>query len=376
MEVSTVVIDNGSSMIKAGMSGYERPSILIPSIVARPKNPNVQTDILAPKEVYIGSDALKNDGQVSLNISHPIKDRKITSTEDLEKIWGYIFNDKLKVKPEEHPVIITEPPLTPESTRMESMQIMFETFNAAAYYTSCPEVFTLFSAGLTSGIAIDSGETLTDVLPVFECYPMYHVFSRLPIGGYQIDTYLKRLLLQSGIEIPDKKEMEILRDIKEKLCYVTSDLEEEQQKYEHVNEIEKTYQMPDGPEVHIGAQRFRSVEPLFDPRLIQIQSESLPQMIYETINKCGDLKQEMYKKIVLSGGTSLFPGLKERLQKDLTKLVSSNNTKINVIGNENRNNAAWFGGSILASQSSFSMMWITKDEYHDVGQQILNLKCF
>lgn len=376
MEVSTVVIDNGAWTTKAGMSGYNNPSVLIPTIVGTSKNQLSESDILNTKDIYIGSDALNNDNVHNLNITYPIKDRKVTSLPDLEKIWGHIFNEKLKVKPEEHPVIITEAPLTPESTKMESMQIMFETFGAAAYYTSCPEVFTLFSAGLTTGTVVDSGETLTDILPVFECYPMHHVFSRLPIGGSHIDSYLKRLLLQSGIEISNKNEVEILKDIKEKLCYVTTDLEEEQQKYEHVNEIEKTYQMPDGPEVHIGAQRFRSVEPLFNPRLIQNQAEGLPHVIFNCINKCGDLKNDMFKKIVLSGGTSLFPGLKERLQKDITKLCTSNNQKINVIGNENRNNAAWLGGSILASQSSFSMMWIKKEEYHDVGQQILNLRCF
>ena len=277
MEVSTVVIDNGASTTKAGMSGYKEPSVVIPTVVARAKNQISQSDILDAKDIYIGSDALNAEKHPNFNIIYPIKDRKIVDSDNLEKMWGYIFNEKLKIKPEEHPVIITEAPLTPESSRMESMQIMFETFNSAAYYTSCPEVFSLFSAGLTTGLVVDAGETLTDLLPIYECYPMYHVFSRLPIGGTHIDSYLKRLLLQSGIEISNKNDEVILKDIKEKLCYVTIDLEEEQQKYEHVNEIEKTYQMPDGPEVHIGAQRFRSVEPLFNPRLIQIQAEGLPQ---------------------------------------------------------------------------------------------------
>ena len=235
---------------------------------------------------------------------------------------------------------------------------------------------SLYSVGKTTGVVVDSGETLTDVLPIFECYPMFHVLSRIPIGGRHINNYLKRLLMQTGIEVPKGKEDEVLKDIKEKLCYVPIDMEEEQHKYEHINEIEKTYQMPNGQEVHIGAQRFRCVEPLFEPRLIQIQSEGIPQTIFSTINKCADLKQDMFKNIVLTGGTSMFPGLKERIQNDINKLASASPTTVEVHAPDYRSNAAWVGGSVLASQSAFSLMWITKEEYQENGSGIIKLKCF
>ncbi|OHS97923.1 actin [Tritrichomonas foetus] len=374
MEVSTVVLDNGSYLLRAGMSGYSKPSVLIPTVIARSNTPKVKGDLFAPKDIYIGSDVFTCEVP-NLDISYPIKERAITNYGQMEKIWNYIFSDELIIKPEEHPIVLTEAPFTPERNRQQAIQIMMEKFSFAAYYSSIPEVFSLFSAGRTTGLVVDSGESMTDILPVFECYPMYHVFSRLPIGGSHINSYLKRLLMQSGIEINESNENQLLNDIKEKLCYVPIDIEEEQHKYEHVNEIEKTYQMPSGLQVHIGSQRFRCVEPLFDPRLIQIQSEGINQLLFETINKCGELKQEMFKNIVLSGGTSLFPGFGQRLKKDLSKLAPPE-TKIDVIANEDRSNAAWLGGSVLASQASFSLMWITKDEYQEVGDNIVNLKCF
>ena len=181
----------------------------------------------------------------------------------------------------------------------------------------------------------------------------------------------------TGIELQTTNEREILRDIKEKLCYVAVDLESERQKIEHVNEIEKTFKMPDGSSIQIGKERFNAPEILFDPQLYFNSSQvlGLHQLINNTINKCDDLKPQMYSTIMLSGGTSMFSGMAERIERDVTHLAPSD-TKVSVLAPQNRKNSAWIGGSVLVSLATFSQMWITKAEYDETGPSIVHLKCF
>ena len=374
MEISTVVIDNGSCFTRAGLSGNESPSVVIPTIIGHTNVPKIEGDMFASKDIYVGSDVFSSD-MPNLDVLYPIRDRSVEDYGEIEKIWDYVFSNGLSVDTKDHPVIITEGPLTSDDKREKSIEIMMEKFSCPAYYSALPELLSLFNAGQTTGIVVDSGYTITDVIPIFECFPMTNVFQRIPIGGSHINFYLKRLLMQSGIELSEIQEQQTLNDIKEKLCYVPFDLEEEQHKYEHVNEIERTYKMPYGNKVHIGAQRFRCAEPIFDPRLIQVQSDGIVKTLYDTIHKCGDLKQEMFQNIVLSGGNAQFPGLDKRIKKDLEKLTT-NNPKLNVRSGKNNDNAAWRGGSVLASQISFSLMWITKEEYQEVGPHVVTFKCF
>ena len=143
MEVSTVIIDNGACVIRAGMSGYDKPSVMVPTILGKSKVPGSKHLSFSDKNLYIGTEVFEMDSQQSLDISYPIKDRQIIQINDLERIWNSIFTEYLQAKPEEHPVIITEAPGTPQNLREESIQIFLEEFGAAAYYSSCPEVLCI-----------------------------------------------------------------------------------------------------------------------------------------------------------------------------------------------------------------------------------------
>lgn len=368
MEVSTLVIDNGAYQMRAGLGGEKEPTIVIPSIIGRPKTaqPNA-------KDFYVGADVFSQSSVMSLFC--PIENKIITNFDDMEKIWSHIITNELKLEPETHPVLMTESPQNTKSAREKSLQIMMETLKVPAYYTTYPEVLSLYSAGLTTGVVVDSGETVTHIVPVYECFSMNHVLSRLDIGGRQINAYLKKVLMYNGIKLQTTKEREILTDIKEKLCYVAVDPDSDLQKIEHVNEIETTFKMPDGSVIQIGSQRFKAPEPLFDSQLISVQSPGLHQLINDTINKCDDLKPLMYSTILLSGGTMMFEGMKKRVKKSVTELAPKD-TKVSVVDPPNRKNAAWIGGSVLVSLATFSQMWITKAEYDETGPSIVNLKCF
>jgi actin-related protein len=125
-EHPTVVIDNGSGMVKAGFSGEDGPRSVFPAIVGRPKFSNTMQGV-AMKDDYIGDEAMAKKGV--LNLTYPISAGIVDSWEDMEKVWNHTFYNELRVKPNEiHGVLLTEAPRNPKTNRERMTQIMFETF--------------------------------------------------------------------------------------------------------------------------------------------------------------------------------------------------------------------------------------------------------
>ena len=92
--------------------------------------------------------------------------------------------------------------------------------------------------------------------------------------------------------------------------------------------------------------------------------------------KCDmDLRMTFFGNVVLSGGTTMFPGIVERLEKELFEL-SPPNTRIKIIAPPERKYSTWIGGSIISSLSTFQQMWVLKCEYDEYGPPIVHRKCF
>merc|ERR1711920_1098817 len=138
---------------------------------------------------------------------------------------------------------------------------------------------------------------------------------------------------------------------------------------------EQTYEMPDGQVITIGAERFRAPEALFQPSLIGIEQPGVHKLTYNSIMKCDvDIRRDLYSNIVLSGGSTMYPSMQERMTAEL-KALSPVAMKIKVIAPPERKYSVWIGGSILASLSTFETMWISKDEYDESGPAIVHRKC-
>uniref|UniRef100_A0A6C0CP00 Actin n=1 Tax=viral metagenome TaxID=1070528 RepID=A0A6C0CP00_9ZZZZ len=367
-----LVFDNGSGMVKAGFAGDDAPRSVFPSIIGRPKTTEVMFGTNS-QEVYIGDEAQIKRG--ILTIKYPLEHGIVTNWDDMEKIWHYTFYNELRVKPDEHPVLLTEAPMNPKSNRERMVQIMIETFDVPCVYISIQAVLALYASGRTTGCILDSGDGVSHTVPIFEGFVIPHAISRLDIAGRDLTDYLMKILSERGTNFNNTAEREIVREIKEATTYVALDYDNELEASISSSMIEIPYELPDGQVITIGNERFRCPEVLFQPSLVGKESPGIHINLFNTIMNCDiDLRRDLFNNIVLSGGSTMFPGINNRITKELL-FITPATVPVRVIAPPERKYSVWIGGSILASLNTFENNWVTKFDYYDVGASIIHNKC-
>ncbi|CRK25730.1 hypothetical protein BN1723_019214, partial [Verticillium longisporum] len=224
-----IVLDNGSGTIRAGFAGDDLPKCYFPSFVGRPKHLRVLAGALEG-EVFIGQKAA-TELRGLLKIRYPLEHGIVTDWDDMEKIWEYVYGEGLKTLSEEHPVLLTEPPLNPRSNRDIAAQILFETFNVPALHTSIQAVLSLYASGRTTGIVLDSGDGVSHAVPVYEGFAMPSSIRRIDVAGRDVTEYMQTLLRKSGYVFHTSAEKEVVRLIKESVTYVAHDPRKEEKEW-------------------------------------------------------------------------------------------------------------------------------------------------
>ena len=265
-----------------------------------------------------------------------------------------------------------------KATREKIAEVMFDAFDAPALFISHQAILSLYaSEGKITGCVIDMGNSSIDIVPVYEGFVLSHAIQHMSTGGQIITEYLEHLLKMSG-KLTSRITLDIVQDIKENVCFVSY----RRNKILYTSEF--CYECPDGAFIKLKSERAQCCEVLFNPKLFFKTTMEVPlhTKISESLSKCQqDIQESIATACVLVGSSSLFPGLRGRLETELNKVCSESshqNTTLQfqVLALGNRQFAAWTGGSLIASLSSFQNVWITKKKYMKRGPSILHETCF
>ncbi|KAL2152590.1 hypothetical protein VTH82DRAFT_5774 [Thermothelomyces myriococcoides] len=371
-----IVLDNGSGTIRAGFAGEDVPKCHFPSWVGRPKHLRVLAGALEG-QVFIGEKAA-TELRGLLKINYPLEHGIVTNWDDMEKIWQYVYEEGLNTDSEEHPVLLTEPPLNPRSNRDTAAEILFETFNVPAIYTSIQAVLSLYASGRTTGVVLDSGDGVSHAVPVFHGFTVPNSIRRIDVAGRDVTEYLQTLLRKSGYVFHTSAEKEIVRLIKESVTYIARDPRKEEKEWAAAKLDQSKvaeYVLPDGNKLKIGAERFRAPEILFDPEIIGLEYPGVHQIVVDSINRTDlDLRKDLYSNIVLSGGSTLTKGFGDRLLAEVQR-VAVRDMRIKIFAPPERKYSTWIGGSILAGLSTFRKMWVSIDDWHE-NPEVIHTRLF
>ena len=321
--------------------------------------------------------------------------------DDMQHVWDYTFLEKLKVDPAGRKILLTEPPMNPLSNREKMCEVMFERYAFGGVYVAIQAVLALYAQGLSSGVVVDSGDGVTHIVPVYESVVLNHLTRRLNVAGRDVTRQLIALLLRRGYALNRTADFETARAIKEKLCYVSYDLELDHKLSEETTVLVEGYTLPDGRTIRVGSERFEAPECMFQPHLVDVEQPGIAEMLFETIQSADvDIRTSLYRAVVLSGGSSMYPGLPSRLEKELkqlwlTRVLHNDPTRLNVplpfplhwpasddgvtqkfkVRIEDpprRRHMVFLGGAVLANiMADKEDMWISKAEWDEQGPRCL-----
>ncbi|KAM0954695.1 hypothetical protein TB2_022827 [Malus domestica] len=314
---NVVVCDNGTGYVKCGFAGENFPTSVFPCVVGRPllryEESLMEQEI---NDVIVGEACAEFRHQ--LDINYPVNNGIVQNWDDMGHVWDHAFYSELKIDPTECQILLTDPPLNPSKNREKMVETMFEKYNFAGVFIQIQAVLTLYAQGLLTGLVIDSGDGVTHVVPVVDGYSFPHLTKRMNVAGRHITSYLVDLLSRRGYSMNRTADFETVREIKEKLCYISYDYKREYQLGLETTILVKNYTLPDGRVIKVGTERFQAPEALFTPELIDVEGDGMADMVFRCIQEMDiDNRMMLYQHIVLSGGSTMYPGLPSRLEKEI-----------------------------------------------------------
>lgn len=422
-DVPVVVMDAGSYRLRAGFQSDPAPRVVIPSLVGVKRNPGIALASGQRCDV-VGNQAWNSRG--ILDCSHPVREGIVQSWQDIERLWSDVVYRELRVSPENFCFVVTEPPNNSATNKEAALEVLMETFNARSCFMGSTAVMTLYSYGLSTGVVIDSGLQNTTCVPIHEGYALGRHTTITDVAGERLTHRLRHLLGSLGYAFSTAIEVDVVNAVKESLCYVrqsgdssdiSSTISYQQQQQQtgtegiHASASSATSQqqqqntgftLPDGQFIPLINETHKTPEALFDFSLLGPQHETkvkifedsgsafestsgipkgLSWITYGAINHCEvSLRPQLYRSIVLGGGTSLFSGMQSRLLSEMRQLYREQYkgqkiADIKVAAQDCRQFSAWLGGVMLSRLSMFPQLTVSRQEYQEQGKSVVHYKC-
>jgi actin-related protein 2 len=286
MSAPVIVFDNGSGYLKAGLSNKETPSVTVPALIGRPMLRYAEKiEDFELKPLMIGDEV--TPVRSLLELTYPMKEGIIQNEEDMALLWDYVLTQKLglvKNDLESRKLLLTEAPENPTKNKIKMGEILFEKIGLGYFNIEPQAKMTLYCEGEETGVVLDSGDGVTHVIPVFANYLLHHQIKRLDIAGRHITDYLIRLLQIKGYAFNSTADFEIVRELKEKYCFVSCDIESDRKLDKETTYYNSYTKLPDGRKIRISNEKFEAPEILFHPFLIQNESPGVHEMLFNSIN--------------------------------------------------------------------------------------------
>lgn len=416
-----IIIDNGEAFIKAGFAGEREPVLVIPNVLVEfPCVKSLINPTLSDSKQYlVGSAALhfasglkRDDEKDGVRVNTQVFGNEPSSYDDLERVWKHIFAE-LGVDPSQHPVLLTQPTLPPLGLQKRMTEVMFENIGVGALYVCTAPLLGAYAYGSASGLVVDIGRSSAQVQPVIDGYSLDVHRQRVYHLGGKRDSERMSEYLYSHTDSALRKQLypteyhvdAMARHVKDTLAYCA---ETEHQYLDEVDVFDTVAGVlnphthhdddesedeqglgsiaEDGEMQQSGSKGGKNVNPiemqmkllncgevLFNPKdILDDQDESIvsvPEMIKNVVSNCDlDTRTELLQNIFLSGGVTTMPGFRERLLKELKKVIP-HNRGIVVYGGEESRFAVWTGGSVLCSLPSFADNWISQEDYEENGYE-------
>jgi actin-related protein 2 len=286
MSAPVIVFDNGSGYLKAGLSNKETPSVTVPALIGRPMLRYAEKiEDFELKPLMIGDEV--TPVRSLLELTYPMKEGIIQNEEDMALLWDYVLTQKLglvKNDLKSRKLLLTEAPENPTANKIKMAEILFEKIGLGYFNIEPQAKMTLYCEGEETGVVLDSGDGVTHVIPVFANYLLHHQIKRLDIAGRHITDYLIRLLQIKGYAFNSTADFEIVRELKEKYCFVSCDIESDRKLDKETTYYNSYTKLPDGRKIRISNEKFEAPEILFHPFLIQNESPGVHEMLFNSIN--------------------------------------------------------------------------------------------
>ncbi|KAH3763553.1 actin family [Pelomyxa schiedti] len=369
-----IVVDNGTYSIKCGRLRHMTlpcPDAIFRTVIGRPLH-STDEELGTMPEFFVGDEAMEYS--TKLTLSHPIFKSYINDWGDMCHVWEYMLENKLRVTPKYARIVLTEPMLNPINKRQKMVETMFERFKFDGIYIAPQPTLALYAQGLLTGVSVDIGDSTTTIMPIYESVPLSNV-PTIDISGQDVTNHLTKLLMLRGYPFQRAADQEIVRQIKEKLCYCSHNpLEEDELSYGTITNLAK-FALPDGRVIKADKERYWAAEVLFQPSLMEKDCPGIAAKLFNSLCAApSDVQFSLSQHIVLSGGSSMLPGVESRLEQDFSNLCEKNCKRFRTVveSASYRRNQIFIGGRVLAEiMADRDGFFVLKNQYDEQGSRCI-----